>query len=174
MVCRGRGLTSGRGFAGEPVGEAIRIARAEVSQASELTAIAFAAKRYWGYPEEWIDLWADELTISEEYISANDVFSASHAGRIVGWLAVSQKAQDCWLDHCWVVPEEVGQGIGKQLVAWAFVYAAEAGSPMLKVIADPNAEAFYQKQGFLRVGDYPSVPAGRMLPLMQAPVEALR
>jgi hypothetical protein len=30
------------------------------SDAPELTKIAFAAKRHWDYPEEWIDLWADE------------------------------------------------------------------------------------------------------------------
>ena len=32
------------------------------------TEIAFAAKRVWGYPEVWIRLWADSLTVSAEEV----------------------------------------------------------------------------------------------------------
>jgi hypothetical protein len=55
----------------------IEIRRAATADASELSTIAFAAKRYWGYPEAWIDLWADQLTIDDGYIEANRVFVAS-------------------------------------------------------------------------------------------------
>jgi hypothetical protein len=52
---------------GTPV--TIEIRRAEGPEASELTAVAFAAKRHWGYPEAWIDLWADELTVDASVLS---------------------------------------------------------------------------------------------------------
>jgi hypothetical protein len=45
--------------------------------------------------------------------------------------------------------------------------------PTLKVIADPNAEAFYCKLGFRRIGDHPSVPAGRQLPVLEGNTKAL-
>lgn len=151
---------------------AIEIVRAEARQARELTAIAFAAKRFWRYPEEWIRLWADELTVSAEYIDTNWVFAAVDGGRTVGWFAVAKEGTEYWLDYCWVMPEATGKGLGSRLAGRAFQLVSELGSKTLKVIADPNAEGFYTTLGFKRIGDYPSVPQGRLLPVMEAPVSA--
>lgn len=148
----------------------INIQRAECCDASELTAIAFAAKRYWGYPEEWIELWADELTVDANYIATNWVFLAKADSRTVGWCSVSRERGEIWLDYCWVLPEESGNGIGRTLVRRALDLAAELKSPALKVISDPNAEDFYRKLGFHPVGDHPSVPQGRRLPVLEANV----
>ena len=146
----------------------IEIRRADGSAASELTAVAFAAKRHWGYPEAWIDLWADELTVDREYVEENWVFLAKSGARTLGWCAVSEERGEYWLDYCWVLPEATNRGIGRALVLQAFSLATELNSRSLKVIADPNAEAFYAKLGFRRIGDHPSVPSGRRLPILEA------
>jgi GNAT superfamily N-acetyltransferase len=148
----------------------IAIRRAEAIEAPELTAIAFAAKRHWGYPETWIDLWADELSIDGRYIDGNWVFLASDGARTLGWCAISEQGGECWLDYCWVLPDAAGRGIGRALVSRAFHLAAELKWSTLKVVADPNAEAFYCKLGFRRIGDRPSVPTGRRLPVLEAHV----
>ncbi len=147
---------------------AVEIQRAEGNYATELTAIAFAAKRYWGYPEEWIRLWAEELSVDAAYIDANAVYAARDGGRILGWCAVVEEGGEHWLDYCWVLPEAAGRGIGKQLVRRALAAAAESASTTLKVIADPNAEDFYRRFGFERIGMHPSVPEGRSLPVLEA------
>jgi hypothetical protein len=40
----------------------MHIVRAKPEDAANLTGIAFAAKRHWGYPENWIESWRDLLT----------------------------------------------------------------------------------------------------------------
>jgi NAD(P)-dependent dehydrogenase (short-subunit alcohol dehydrogenase family) len=40
----------------------IQIRKARLADSDELTAIAHAAKRYWGYPERLIHLWSLDLT----------------------------------------------------------------------------------------------------------------
>ena len=146
------------------------IQSAEAADARELTAIAFAAKRLWGYPDAWIELWADELTIDGRYIEENRVFLATDGVRTLGWCAVAEQSGEYWLDYCWVLPEAAKRGIGRALVSRALRLAAELESSTLKVIADPHAEAFYCKLGFRRIGDRPSVPPGRRLPVLEAKV----
>ena len=140
------------------------------SDAHELTSIAFAAKRAWDYPEEWIGLWSDELTVDAGYVETNWVLSATAESRIVGWCAVSEERGEYWLDYCWVLPAVAGKGIGRSLVRHALGYAADSHARSLRVISDPNAEAFYRRLGFRLIGDYPSRPEGRRLPLLEANV----
>ena len=149
----------------------VEIRRADGSDTFELTTIALAAKRHWGYSEEWIRLWADELTVDATYIEENWVFLATDGSRTLGWCAVSEKLEEYWLDYCWVLPEAAGHGIGRALIHRAFRLAAERQSLKLKVIADPNAEGFYRKLGFRRIGDRPSTPKGRRLPVLEADVK---
>ena len=144
--------------------------KAVCTDAAELTRIAFAAKRHWDYPEEWIELWAEELTIDAGYIAANWVLAATVGSRIVGWCAVIEDRGEYWLDYCWVLPAAAGNGVGRALVERSFGYAAESQSRTLKVIADPNAEGFYRRLGFRLIGARPSRAAGRRLPLLEADV----
>ena len=46
----------------------ISIRRALPTDALFLTSISFGAKRYWNYPEEYYEIWHDELTITKDYI----------------------------------------------------------------------------------------------------------
>lgn len=143
---------------------------AQPSDAAELTAVVFAAKRHWGYPEEWIRLWADELTVDAEYIATNTVVSVLRAGRIIGWCAVVRDTEVWWLDYCWVLPQAMDLGVGRQLVQHVLSLAIKSGVWAVKVIADPHATGFYEKLGFARVGTHPSRPRGRVLPVALAPL----
>jgi GNAT superfamily N-acetyltransferase len=150
----------------------VDIRRARGAEAGDLTSIAFAAKRHWGYPEDWMKLWQDELTVLPDYVEHNRVYVATSGERRLGWCAVTEQAGAHWLDYCWVLPEAAGMGIGRRLVGRAFELAAASRWPTLKVVADPNAEGFYRKLGFRRIGEWPSVPAGRRLPMLEADVAA--
>ena len=57
----------------------IRAARS--AEAGHLTSIAFEAKRYWGYPEDWMKLWEDELTVLPDYVERNWVYLATSGDR---------------------------------------------------------------------------------------------
>ena len=79
----------------------MQIVRAKPEEAAALTEIAFAAKRHWGYPESWIQLWADVLTVTPELITRNPTFSAIDDGRVVGFYSLTTEPRPD-LNHLWI------------------------------------------------------------------------
>ena len=144
------------------------IRRATASDAVELTGIAHAAKRHWGYPERWIELWRDTLTITPDFIAINDVYVALVDGKIAGFSALVASEERAWLEHLWVSPQYMGAGVGKALFKHAAAEAASNGALALEIESDPNAEEFYKRMGAARVGDVGSEIEGqkRVLPLL--------
>jgi GNAT superfamily N-acetyltransferase len=154
------------------------IVRAKAADAERLTAIAHAAKRHWGYPENWIAAWRDILTMRPEFIAENTAYYAVEGGRAVGFYVLTREDDGLHLDHLWIVPGAMGRGIGRALVEHAAAEASRLGFKQIKIEADPNAEGFYKRMGATRVGTSAGETCGerRELPLMEfhIPVEAGR
>ena len=129
----------------------IRIALPE--DAATLTKIAHDAKRHWGYPEHWITHWKDDLTISPDFVAANQVFVAEDGSQIMGFYALIIRQDKAELDHMWVAPAYIGSGVGKELFIHAMQNAAGSNLQEVTISSDPNAEGFYQKMGAHRVGE---------------------
>ncbi len=129
----------------------MQIVRAKPEEAAALTEIAFAAKRHWGYPERWIQLWADVLTITSELITRNPTFSAIDDGRVAGFYSLTIDPRPD-LNHLWILPDAMGRGIGRALFEHAVQQAKELGFATFEIEADPNAEPFYLHMGAERVG----------------------
>ena len=79
-------------------------------------------------------------------------------------LALVFAAADCELEHFWVAPTRMGEGIGRALFTHAVEHCRAIGARRLWISADPNAEGFYARMRARRVGEVPSTPAGRRLP----------
>jgi GNAT superfamily N-acetyltransferase len=148
---------------------AVEIRRAVPDEAVGLTQIAHAAKRHWGYPEDWIELWKDDLTITPDFILNNEVFVATVGDEIVGCCALVVSGSLAEIEHMWLKPEHMGAGIGRALFEHAKRRTEERGANVLELSADPNAEGFYQHMGAMRIGevraDMDSQP--RVLPRMR-------
>lgn len=144
------------------------IRRAQESDAAELTRIAHEAKRHWGYPERWIELWRDDLTFSPEFIAGNEVYVAEDGGDALGCYSLVEGAPSWTLEHFWIRPAAMGKGLGRRLIEHARARAEAAGAIVLEIDADPNAEAFYLKMGAVRVGEVRSEVDGqpRVRPLL--------
>ena len=142
------------------------IRRASTEDSESLTRIAHDAKRYWGYPEHWIKHWQADLTLSPEYVSANQVFLAENQGQVVGFYALVINEDKAELDHLWVSPEHIGTGVGKELFIHAMQRAAGESLTEVEILSDPNAAGFYQKMGAYQVGETVSKIDGqpRVLP----------
>ena len=143
----------------------LRIRKATEEESSALTQIAHDAKRYWGYPDYWIEHWQEDLTISSDFISNNLVYVAERENVILGFyaLVVGERAE---LEHMWVAPEHIGTGVGKELFIHAMQTAAGRKISEIEMSADPNAEGFYQRMGARRIGEVSSEIDGqtRVLP----------
>jgi GNAT superfamily N-acetyltransferase len=174
------------------------IERALPDHAGILTEIAISAKRHWNYPERWIEMWRPVLAISPEYISENETWMAI-VERPVGFYSLvdtviagralfptKQSQSLCstalpslplprndedslWLDNLWVLPEFMGQGMGRQLFQHALERSHTLHASKLKIEADPNAQSFYEKMGARKVGEHHSKidDQPRILPIME-------
>jgi len=127
------------------------IRRAKPQDAAILTEIAFASKRHWGYPERWIQSWKVVLTIQPEFISSHETYIAYVEKQAVGFYALAKGKNRMSLEHLWVLPKAMGQGVGRALFSHAVQRAKALGAEAIEVESDPNAEKFYEQMGARRV-----------------------
>ncbi len=131
----------------------MQIRPARIEDAATLTTIAQDAKRHWGYPEHWIEHWQDDLTISPDFVVANQVYVAESEGDLLGFYALIIRDDKAELDHMWVAPAHIGTGVGKELFIHAMQNAARRDISEVEISSDPNAEGFYRKMGAHRSGE---------------------
>ncbi|HEV7797153.1 MAG TPA: GNAT family N-acetyltransferase [Pyrinomonadaceae bacterium] len=139
----------------------MKIRRAVPDDAPVLTRIAHDAKRHWGYPEHWIEHWQEDLTISPDFVAANQVFVADSEGEVVGFYALIIRADKAELDHIWVAPAHIGSGVGKELFLHAMQTAAGQSVDQVEILSDPNAAGFYRKMGAHQIGETTSEIEGQ-------------
>jgi len=146
----------------------VQIRRAKPEEAGILTEIAHAAKRHWGYPENWIQHWQADLTITPEFINDNEMYVAMNGDEIAGCCAIAFSESLAELEHMWIRPEHMGTGVGRALFLYVKKRAADLKIPALELSADPNAEGFYERMGATRIGEVRSEIEGqpRVLPRM--------
>ena len=156
----------------------ISIRRALPTDALFLTSISFGAKRYWNYPEEYYEIWHDELTITKDYIEQNIVYVAQKKDTIIGYFSIVEVSQEYWngdvfiragywLDHMYIRPAYIRNGIGTELMEYAEDYCRENGIEMLYILSDPLANGFYEKMGADYIKECPSSIKNRTVSLFE-------
>lgn len=154
----------------------IRPARNDESES--LTHISFKSKAYWDYPEQFFDVWRNELTITQKYISDNDVFVLEENGFPIGFYSIVELKNGIeisgikinkgyWLDHMFVLPEFIGNGFGKRMFEHLKNYCRNKNIIDLGILADPNAKSFYEKMGCNYQREYPSTIKNRTTPFLK-------
>ena len=147
----------------------LTLLRASPGHASALTDIALASKRHWDYPERWIQVWTPQLTILPEYTLANETWLAEVNDQPVAFYSIKKNGDAWWLDHLWVLPASMGQGLGALLFRHALARCRKQGGFVLMIESDPNAVGFYEKMGALKVDERHTELDGhpRRLPVME-------
>src|SRR5215211_6416687 len=111
----------------------LQIKRAKPEQADALTQIALAAKRHWGYPERWIEIWKPQLTFSPEYFEENESWVAETNNRPIAFYTLLEKEGNASLENLWVSPAFIGKGVGKRLFLHALKVAVQRGYKSLQL-----------------------------------------
>ncbi len=144
------------------------IRRAVSDDAPQLSQLAQRAKAHWNYPVEWLTAWHPQLTIEARYLIEHRVLVAENADRLVGMCALEDR--DTWwsLEHVWVDPSSMGQGVGRTLVQHALDLARTVRPGRVVTEADPHAAGFYRRMGATEIGVVPASMPGapdRVLPV---------
>jgi len=148
-----------------------KIRAAKVEEAEALSALCTRSKAHWGYDAEFMRRSVPSLTVKPELIASGRVIVAEEGGgRLLGVAAVAPMEEEGSYDlhRLFVEPDELRRGVGEALMRAAEKMARDEGAARLIILADPNAAAFYERIGAVRIGDGPSdsLP-GRMLPLFR-------
>ena len=131
----------------------------------ELTDISHRSKRYWNYPEEYMLLWREDLTVMPDYIAAHKVFKLIIKNKVIGFCSLEEKTDRIEIGHFWIIPEYIRKGIGSAFLK----YLIKKEIPIkvkVSVVADVKAEGFYQKHGFVKINEIPGKIKDRRLPYM--------
>jgi|WetSurMetagenome_2_1015567.scaffolds.fasta_scaffold466785_2 ribosomal protein S18 acetylase RimI-like enzyme len=153
----------------DTMGGMFPIRRVLPSDAGLLTQIALSAKRHWGYPEHWIELWRPQLTFDAQYFEGNESWAAIVAGQPVAFYTLLDQEGVAWLENLWVAPEYMGLGAGRALFHHALRLSRLRGFNLFQLEADPNAVGFYEKMGMHKIAErkYELDGRPRILPIME-------
>lgn len=146
----------------------MRIEKALAEDAQELTELTLLSKSYWNYSDQQMKSFRDDLTITKDYISKNEVYKLIDKNEIVGYYSFFKKNnENITLDNLFVAPTSIRKGIGKKLMIDFFQRIQKIEFVRATLEADPNAENFYAKFGFKVVGKSESSIKNRFLPIME-------
>jgi putative acetyltransferase len=151
---------------GQVVTEDLRIRSANPTDADELLAIrrdaimALAEEYGRVAAERWAN--AAHPDRAAKAIATNSVWVAESESKVVGWVEVGGAT----IESLYVSPAAARLGVGSSLLIHAEREIRDAGASIAYLDASPNAEAFYARRGYRRVGEVKannSVPMSKRL-----------
>jgi predicted GNAT family N-acyltransferase len=149
------------------------IEKANIDDDGILTEITKKSKAYWGYSNEQIEIWSELLTITKTYIETNNVFNIVVNNKIVGYYSFFENEENnVKLDNLFILPDYIGKGFGRDLMNDFLTRIKKTGTKKVTLDSEPNAEKFYAKFGFKKVGQMETSIKDRYLPIMELKMTA--
>lgn len=146
----------------------MNIQKAKIEDHICLTEITKKSKAYWGYSEEQMEKWSNNLTITIDYIETNPVFNLVEENQIVGYYSyLKQEDNQVKLDNLFILPEYIGKGFGSFLMNDFLERMRNEKCKKIILDSEPNAEQFYQKIGFTKIGEFETSIKNRFMPIME-------
>ena len=146
----------------------MRIEKVNTTDSEILTQITKKSKAYWGYSAEQIQKWEVSLTISQDYIREHDVFKLVKDSVIIGYYSyLFEDGKNVKMDNLFILPEYIGKGFGKYLFLDFLNRMKEAEIQTIQLDSEPNAEGFYSKMGFVKIGAFETSIKDRFMPVME-------
>jgi GNAT superfamily N-acetyltransferase len=153
---------------------ALTLRAARPDELAALSELALRSKAHWGYDDAFMAACRDELTLHPDDLASGIVVVAEADGELVGLSRLTGPDGEGIgeADMLFVAPDRIGTGIGHALFARLRTDAVARGCTALRIEADPNAAAFYEREGAVHVGNVPSASIpGRALPLLRLDLE---
>ncbi|MBZ4037152.1 GNAT family N-acetyltransferase [Flavobacterium sp. 17A] len=146
----------------------MNIQKAKTEDHIRLTEITKKSKAYWGYSEEQLEKWSNNLTVTADYIQTNPVFNLVDENQIIGYYSYLKKEDNqVKLDNLFILPEYIGKGFGSFLMNDFLERMRNEKCQKIILDSEPNAEQFYQKIGFVKIGEFETSIKNRFMPIME-------
>lgn len=146
----------------------LKIIKANPDDDKILTEITKKSKAHWGYSDEQMEKWSQDLMISKDYIRNNEIYKLLVNNETIAYYSYFNINENTVkLDNLFVVPEEMGKGYGKMLMNDCINKTKKEKTAMIILEADPNAEKFYEGFGFLKISQIETSIKNRFLPVME-------
>lgn len=113
----------------------------------ELSAVAIRSKRHWGYSKEAMELWNQNLTITEDFINSHTVIKATLEDEIVGFFALEEIKPTTRIAQYWVDTPFMRKGYGSVMYDYLRNYLKNRNVEKVTLVMDPNGMAFFEKKG---------------------------
>ncbi len=143
----------------------MRLRAPRLDELAALSDLCLRSKATWGYPQDMLDSFRRELTLSKDDVREDAIVVADDLRGIAGVVEISFDGDVAVLEKLFVEPGRFGEVTGNLLYVWACRTAQRRGARELLIDADPGAAAFYRRMGAEPAGESESgsVP-GRLLP----------
>jgi len=145
--------------------------KARLEDLPALSDMCLRSKAVWGYDQAFIDACRTELTLGADDLANTSIVVAEVDGVIAGLYQLDVDGDAAELLKLYVDSTRINGGVGRSLFTAAAREAKERGAIRMRIEADPNAAAFYQRMGAVRSGsaESGSIP-GRFLPCFECPL----
>ena len=120
---------------------------ATVEDIDELSAVAIRSKRHWGYSKEAMELWNQNLTITEDFLKSHTVIKATLEDEIVGFFALEEIKPVTRIAQYWVDTPYMRKGYGTVMYNYLKDYLKLRNVERVTLVLDPNGLAFFEKKG---------------------------
>ena len=113
----------------------------------ELSSVAIRSKRHWGYSKEAMELWNQNLTITDDFLKSHTVIKATLEDEIVGFFALEEIKAVTRIAQYWVDTPYMRKGYGTVMYNYLKDYLKLRNVERVTLVLDPNGLAFFEKKG---------------------------
>jgi streptomycin 6-kinase len=131
----------------------IRIKDASIDDLNQINHVLRSSKSYWGYDQNFLDLFMEKLGMTEEYLKKHTIKLFYVNNQLAGFYNFLINDEGLFeLDTFFLHPNSIGKGLGRKLWHMCCKTAKEQNKDEFIIWSDPHAENFYLKMGCEKIG----------------------
>ena len=136
----------------------------------ELTDVAVRSKRHWGYSKEAMELWNENLTVTENYLKEHTVIKAVLEDEIVGFFSLEEIKPTTRIAHFWIDTPYLRKGYGSYLFKYMMNFLKSKNVEKATLVIDPNSQRFFEKKGGTVINKIEHKVKNKFLLIVEFPV----
>ncbi|MEJ0005895.1 MAG: GNAT family N-acetyltransferase [Steroidobacteraceae bacterium] len=132
----------------------LKIVRTTEASLPSVNSLIASSKAHWTWPIDYLERALVLHVLNADYLRKNDAFNVlGLRNELVGFFSLLVSDGRIMLDNLWVIPDQIGHGVGRRACQYVFELARERGQKEVWVLPDPPAEGFYLRLGFTDTGE---------------------